>query len=91
MVAAIEGNYNGTFNVGSGKGISTTEVAQIVVKILGSNSIIKHQEINDFAPNVIMDSNLAKITFGWQPKINSDEGISKVVDKFIKCFQYNNT
>lgn len=90
MVAAIEGNYNGAFNVGSGKGISTTEVAQLVVKVLGSNSIIKHQEIKDFAPNIVMDSNLAKITFGWRPNINSNEGISKVVDKFIKCFQYNN-
>lgn len=84
MLAVIEGNVTGFFNIGSGIGISTTEVAQQIIKLLDSNSIIKHLEIQDFAPNIAMDTKKAREELSWEPKVSIQEGVRKLVSNLLK-------
>jgi nucleoside-diphosphate-sugar epimerase len=79
MKAIIESERVGSVNVGSGRAVSTTEVAQMIVSLSGSASVISHQDINDFAPNIEMDHNFATSTLGWQPAKPLADGLAEMV------------
>jgi nucleoside-diphosphate-sugar epimerase len=71
----IDSDYTGTLHVGSGLSISTTQVANLIVDITGSRSQVEHCEIQDYAPNIVMDCSRAKSVLGWQPRITFEEGL----------------
>lgn len=83
FIAIIENNYIGSLNVGNGNGVSTTEVAQLVIDMLGSNSSIRHNDIKEFAPNIIMDISRARSELNWYPTVNIQEGLNKILDDFV--------
>jgi UDP-glucuronate decarboxylase len=74
-----DSDYSGPLHVGSGRGISTNEVARLIVEVTGSRSGIEHREINDYAANIVMNSSLAKSTLGWQPSIAFEEGLRMLI------------
>ena len=76
----IDNDYIGSINIGSGIGISTNDIAQLIVKLLNSNSEIRHQEIDDYTPNIIMNNTLVKKLFGWDSKIRIEDGIEKLIN-----------
>lgn len=79
LVALINGNFSGVLNIGSGKAISTDEVAKIIVKFLDSKSHISHCDIDDYAPNVVMNISRAKRELGWEPMVGTQEGLRGVI------------
>jgi UDP-glucuronate decarboxylase len=84
IAAVLEGNHDGAFNIGGGKGISTTEVAHLLVKIAGTNSPIKHREINDFVSNIVMDTSRARTELDWYPRISIQDGLSRLFSDFCQ-------
>jgi len=83
FLAVIESDYTGSINIGSGKSISTTEVAEFIVKSIGSTSPIEHHEIQDFAPNIVMDISIARSILNWKPKISIQDGIHCILNNFV--------
>jgi nucleoside-diphosphate-sugar epimerase len=67
LAAVIETGATGTFNVGSGTGVSTAAVAEMIVALTGSRSSVRHADLDEFAPNVVMDSARARSVLGWRP------------------------
>ncbi|AFM39673.1 nucleoside-diphosphate-sugar epimerase [Desulfosporosinus acidiphilus SJ4] len=72
-------------NVGSGKEISIGELAQVIIKTLGSKAQIfidesrvrpKRSEVN----RLLADNRLAKEILGWEPRVSLEEGITKTME-----------
>ncbi len=79
---AILNNILGVYNIGSGRTISTAELAQLIVKKLESKSTISHQEIDEKTSNIIMDNTRAETEFDWRPNISIEEGIESMIKKY---------
>jgi nucleoside-diphosphate-sugar epimerase len=67
------------FNIGSGIGCSTFEIAKMIKELCDSTSKIKHHEINDFFANIVMDISKAKEALGWCPEINIQDGLKEIM------------
>jgi UDP-glucuronate decarboxylase len=80
IAKAVQSNFTGDLNVGSGSVISTYEIAKIICHKIGSNSRILFTEINDYAPNIIMNEGLANKLFGWEPTITIEAGLEAVIN-----------
>lgn len=76
-----EANYQ-VFNIGSGKGTSILEIAQILSLLLGKDKLIKVN--NEFRVNDIRhcfsDISKAKKLLGWEPKISLEQGLKELID-----------
>ena len=81
---AMNKNLTGSINIGSELGHSTNDVAEMIVKQLKSKSKIQHKKINDYAPNIVMDTAMAKKVLEWEPRTSLDEGIGNIIQK-NKC------
>lgn len=84
LVKVIESDYQGTLHVGSGRWISTAEVARLVVENLGSHSKITHREINEHTANIVMDCARAKSVLGWKPLVSFEEGLRKLLSETME-------
>jgi nucleoside-diphosphate-sugar epimerase len=71
------------FNIGSGIGDSTFEIAKMIKGLCGSRSKIKHHEINDFVANIVMDISKAKKVLGWCPVIKVKDGLNEIMRYII--------
>lgn len=76
---AIEKQMTGSINIGSGLGYSTTDVAEIIVEQLKSNSKIQYKKINNYAPNIVMDISYAKKVMSWEPCTQLSVGIDNII------------
>jgi nucleoside-diphosphate-sugar epimerase/predicted protein tyrosine phosphatase len=84
LVKVIESDYLGTLHVGSGRGISTAEVARLVVESMGSQSRITHREINEYTANIVMDCARARSLLSWQPLVPFEEGLRKLLTENLE-------
>jgi nucleoside-diphosphate-sugar epimerase len=80
ILACIEADCTGYLNLGTGRGISTAEVARLIVGLVNSNSEISHLQIDEFAPNVLIDASRAKATLGWAPSMEFSDGLRRIID-----------
>lgn len=71
------------FNIGSGIGCSTFEIAKMIKGLCGSRSKIKHHDINDFVANIVMDISKAKEVLGWCPVIKIKDGLKEIMHHII--------
>ncbi len=84
LIAAISSNFLGTINIGSGKSVSTHNVAHWIVKECASISPIECKEIFEYTPNITMDCSLAECEIGWYPEIDWKKGLEAIVNKYKK-------
>ena len=82
LVLAAQRAVSGVFNIGSGMAVATAEVADHLVKKIGSNSRIEHIDIDDYASNIVMDTRQAQSMLGWRPKILWRQGLDDVIASF---------
>lgn len=75
----IKANATGVYHVGSGKIISTRDIAEKVCSITGSDARIKHSEIDAQWANVVLDNTKAIRDIGWKPRNCLDDFIKKTV------------
>jgi UDP-glucuronate decarboxylase len=69
-------------NIGTGKGTSTYELAQAIVKAVDSNSSVKTIQIQDETYKVIVDPSESETYLGWKAKIDLNSGIKELWDYY---------
>ena len=82
--ALISRDISGVFNIGSSKAVSTDEVARMIVELSGSKSLIKHCNIRDYAPNIVMDISRIQEELGWGPTVDVRDGLRDIIERFKK-------
>jgi UDP-glucuronate decarboxylase len=79
IVKAAESGEAGSFNIGTGKVTTTSQVAEMIVNKTGSSSLISHIEIEDLVGNIAMDASLAHDKLGWKAKVSFEEGLEEII------------
>ena len=79
-------NYVGSetvFNVGTGKGLTINDLLELIKDKLGVKGIdIVYQESRKCdVNNNILDVNKIKNETDWEPKVNIEEGIQRIINK----------
>ena len=77
--AAIQTEFAGDLNIGSGRLISTHFIARYMIEKIHSSSTIEPQIIDDFAPNIRMDYSKATSLFGWAPTRPVEDFIDEIL------------
>ena len=80
---ATEGGFTGPVNIGNPGEFTMLELAQLVLKLSGSQSKIIHQPLpaddpKQRQPNI----DLAKAKLGWTPKISLEDGLKETIAYF---------
>ena len=72
------------FNLGNNKPVKLNNFIKLIEKLTGKKAKIKQMpRISADVVKTYADISKAKKMLGWQPKINLDEGLPKVVDYFL--------
>lgn len=78
-VAAIVSGIAGEVNIGSGRAVTTKEVAEMVIKATGSSSKISQISVNACVANITMNIQKTMDTLGWTPKTAFEIGLEKLL------------
>ena len=80
ILLAMDKDLNGSINLGTGVGTTTAEIAEWIVEKTKSSSSIRHQKIDNFVGNIIMDNSKAQHVLGWKPVTPLKEGLQPITD-----------
>ncbi|EMR74676.1 NAD dependent epimerase/dehydratase family protein [Thermoplasmatales archaeon SCGC AB-540-F20] len=84
-ILAMESNASGVFNIAGGKRISINELAQLVMRIIGRELDVVH---NDPQPgdvrNSLADISKAKEKLGYEPRFDLTKGLEETLTWFRK-------
>jgi UDP-glucose 4-epimerase len=85
LVGAVVGEETpaeGVYNVGTGRSYSVAEVVNLLATVLGRP--LEMEDLGQRRKNEIMDCyadiSKAKSTFGWQPRVSLEEGLTRLVE-----------
>ena len=82
---ATEDGFTGPVNIGNPGEFTMLELAQLVLKLSGSQSKIIHQPLPSDDPKQRQPNiDLAKAKLGWTPKISLEDGLKETIDYFSK-------
>jgi len=65
--------------LGTGRLISTKKVAEIIRDYVHSSSTIESVDISEYAPNIAMNSLLARDILSWRALVQFEDGIKKLI------------
>jgi UDP-glucuronate decarboxylase len=75
--------FTGPVNLGNPEEYTVLELAQLIIKLTGSRSMIINKGLpKDDPERRKPDISFAKTTLGWLPKIKLEEGLMKTIDYF---------
>jgi UDP-glucose 4-epimerase len=78
-VAAVVAGQGGTFNAGSGVGVSINEVVAGLRKVTGRELRVSYQPGRSIdVPRSILDIQAAKMQLGWEPHVSFYEGLERL-------------
>ena len=80
VTAAVEQRATGTFHVGSGKGVSTSLLAEKIIAAANSTSALVHHDIEAECPNIVMSTSKVRSRLGWLPRVDE----TATLDAFIR-------
>jgi nucleoside-diphosphate-sugar epimerase len=91
IVAATlcEEAYGATYNITKSHSVSLYQAAQIAVKMAGSGSIEVREKDADFPSRGALDITSARETFGFDPKVDVEEGFVKYYEWLKNSGYYN--
>ena len=79
-------SFTGPVNVGNPGEFTIRELAEIVIRLTGSNSKLIYQELPEDDPKQRKPNNdQAKKELGWEPSVILEEGLRKTIDYFKQC------
>lgn len=79
-VLAAKSDITGVYNVGSSKGVTITQLIEIISSSLGMKPIVKFEAPRPFdVPEVVLDCSRAREAFCWMPQVSLPEGIAEYV------------
>lgn len=74
---------NEPVNIGNPYEMTMQELAELIIQLTGSRSVIEYRELPQDDPRVRQpDITRAKKILGWQPKVDLREGLSKTIAYF---------
>ena len=80
LLAAAERNVPGTYNCGSGAGVSLLEIVDMLEEEAGVRLAVAHQPARSFdPPAVVLDIRRAADAFGWRPSIPLRRGMRQLL------------
>ncbi|MEM7392262.1 MAG: NAD(P)-dependent oxidoreductase [Verrucomicrobiota bacterium] len=82
LVALLDHDVEGAFNIGSSQPLSLREVLRPAVERLGGEDLVRFGEIPsspDEAPEVVASTEKIRNTIGWQPRHTLEEGMEKTI------------
>jgi UDP-glucose 4-epimerase len=83
FTAAMDFNENQTLNIGSSVGVSLIELVNLIKKITSKEvKIIVKEKRKGEVDKFIADIKRAKEVLNWEPKINLEEGLRRVVKEY---------
>jgi UDP-glucose 4-epimerase len=69
------------FNIGSGKGVSVSELLDTIERIVGQKTVRRHLPPRGFdVPTNILCVDRARTALGWQPRITLENGIQRFAE-----------
>lgn len=80
---AVSSSSLGAFNISSGEGITTKDLAEQIVKIFDSQSAVVHTKLDLKTSNIVFDTSKANKVLGWYPSKPLAEGLEEIAN-FIK-------
>lgn len=83
-VAALKNDRFGIFNIGSGNGLTTFEIAQKIIEQSDSKSKIGHINIDGDAPNIVLDISYAKKILDWKPVVDFNNGLKSIITRYTE-------
>lgn len=85
ILQLMEVNYTAPLNLGNPSEFTMIELADIVLKLTGSNSRVKYLPLPENDPQRRKpDITKAKTILGWQPEIKLEDGLKKTIEYFKK-------
>jgi nucleoside-diphosphate-sugar epimerase len=84
ILLVCKSSTKGVIHAGTGKLTSTYDVAHKIKQLVNSTSEITYVEMNDDAPNIMMDCSRAEKLFKWEPTVELNEGLSLIINHFLK-------
>lgn len=81
IVAALESDNGGVYNLGYGKGVSIKEVAELIIKLSNSSSNIVFTSRAKEKYDVILDTSKLSL-LNYQPSTPLEEGLVKEIEWF---------
>ena len=76
-------DYHDPVNVGNPHEMTIRQIAEKIIQMIGSKSIIKEEPLPIDDPKVRQpDITLAKEILQWEPKVEVEEGLTKTIDWF---------
>ena len=85
-------NFTGPVNLGNPDERTIKEIAELIVKLTGSDSKISFKPLPEDDPvRRCPDISLAKQTLTWQPKVKLEEGLPEVIEYFRPLAKGNST
>lgn len=81
---ALDSEYTGVYNAGSGDGYSLAHIINTIETVTGMPVLKKHKEARGFdVKKIVLDSSLAEETFNWKSLVPLEAGIKKHFDWLI--------
>ncbi len=87
--AALESNFLGTVNAGTGIGTSAFEVAKIAGELTGAKVVDLNEKTD--SPNIICDITRIRSEINWKPKTKLNEGMIKTYEHYKKSVDKMNS
>ncbi len=76
-----------TFNIGGGQPYTLNDLVMKIESVLGMKIFVNYESARIFdAPNILLDTSLAKKYLNWEPSVPLEEGIQRTADwlrKFV--------
>lgn len=75
-IAVLSNPVNGTFNVGSGKGISINSLSRLVEQITGKTLDLRYQPARSVdVKEVVLNNTSIRNQYSWEPRYSIEQGI----------------
>jgi len=80
MIAATFSEHVGTYNLTKSHSCTLEEAANLAVKLAGKGSVSMHEKDDDFPSRGALNIDAARKDFGFDPKVDIDEGFQIYYD-----------
>jgi UDP-glucose 4-epimerase len=77
---AILKSCSGAYNLGSGRGVKTSQLIDMLAGIIRLSPVMERKPARDFdLPAIVLDSTRARNEFSWHPRTDMQEGLVEIV------------